>query len=85
MIKFIRNYFAMKAQEIQLKLTIYSAINGAIDKRADIKVFVMLGLRLLKVLKDLPIEEYDAYTLKQEIIDAMASIINEHAESESKA
>ena len=85
MIKFIRNYFKMKAQEIQLKLTIYSAINGVIDKRADIKVLVMLGLRLLKVLKDLPIEEYDAYTLKQEIIDAIANIINEHAESESKA
>lgn len=85
MIKFIKNYFKMKTQEIQLKLTIYSAINGTINKREDIKVFAKLGLRLLNVLKDLPIEEYNPYALKQEIIEAMADIINEHAESESKA
>jgi len=85
MIKFIKNYFKMKAQEIQLKLTIYSAINGTIGKREDIKVFTKLGLRLLNKLKDLPIEDYNPYTLKQEIIEAMANIINEHAESESKA
>lgn len=85
MIKFIKNYFKMKTQEIQLKLTIYPAINGAISGRDDIKLFIKLGLRLFNVLKDLPIEEYNPYTLKQEIIEAMANIINEHAESESKA
>lgn len=84
MIKFFKNYFKMKAHEVQLKLTIYSAINGSVDKRDDIKLFAKLGLRLLNVLKDLPIEEYNPYTLKQEIIDAMANIINEHAESTSK-
>lgn len=85
MIKFIRDYFAMKAQEIQLKLTFYSTINGIIEKRSDLKVFAKLGLKLLSVLKDLPVEEYNPYALKQEIIEAMANIINDHAESESKA
>lgn len=85
MIKFIRNYFKMKAQEIQLKLTFYSTINGIIEKRSDLKVFAKLGLGLLSVLKDLPVEEYNPYALKQEIIEAMANIINDHAESESKA
>lgn len=85
MVKYIRNYYKMKAQEIQLKLTFYSTINGIIEKRSDLKVFAKLGLRLLSVLKDLPVEEYNPYALKQEIIEAMANIINDHAESESKA
>lgn len=84
MIKFIVTYFRMKAQEHKLKLTFYSAINGVIGKREDVKVFAKLGLRLLMTLKDLPVEEYDPLMLKQEIIEAMANIINEHAESESK-
>lgn len=74
----IRNYFKMKAQEIQLKLAFYSYFNALIDSQNDI---LLLVIRLYNSLKNLPIEELDPSALKEEIIDKMVENIHEYTEN----
>lgn len=78
MVKYIRNYFKMKAQEIQLKLTIYSCFNALIASQNDI---LLLIVRLYNNLKNLPIEELEPDVLKKEIIEKMVENIHQYNEN----
>lgn len=68
MIKFIKNYFKMKAQEIQLKLTIYGYANKLIENNKEI---ISAIVNLIGSFKDTPIDE-----LQDKVIEAMAEIIH---------
>lgn len=68
MIKFIRNYFKMKAQEIQMKLTFYSHINKLIENNKEI---ISMIVDLFGKFKGTPIDE-----LQDKFIEAMAEIIH---------
>lgn len=78
MIKFIRNYFKMKSQEIQLKLTFYSYFNALIASQKDI---ITLFISLLSKLKDLSPEELSPEQLKKEIITAIAEVVHDSNEN----
>lgn len=69
MIKFIKNYFKMKAQEVQLKLTFYTYVNTIITNNKEI---VSSVLSLISTLKDTPIDE-----LQDKFIETLAEIIHE--------
>ena len=77
MIKFIKNYFKMKAQEVQLKLTIYAYFNALIASQKDI---IKLFISLFNKLKDLSPEELSPEELKKEIIVAIAEVVHESGE-----
>lgn len=68
MIKFIKNYFKMKAQEIQLKLTFYSYANKLIESNKEITSTIV---NLVGSFKDTPIDE-----LQDKVIEAMAEVIH---------
>lgn len=78
MVKYIRNYYKMKAQEIQLKLTFYSYFNALIASQNDI---LLLIVRLYNNLKSLPIEELEPDVLKKEIIEKMVENIHQYNEN----
>lgn len=69
----IRNYFKMKAQEIQLKLTFYGYFNALIASQKDI---IGLFISLFSKLKDLSPEELSPEELKREIIMAIAEVVH---------
>ena len=74
MIKFIKNYFKMKAQEVQLKLTFYAYFNALIASQKDI---IKLFVSLFSKLKDLSPQELSPEELKKEIIMAIAEVVHE--------
>jgi len=78
MIKFIKNYFKMKAQEIQLKLTFYGYFNALIESQKDI---IELFINLFSKLKDLSPEELSPEELKIEIIVAIAEVVHDSNEN----
>lgn len=78
MIKFIRNYFAMKAQEIQLKLTFYGYFNALIASKKDV---IGLFISLFSKLKDLSPDELSPEELKKEIIMAIAEVVHDSNEN----
>ncbi len=81
MIKFIKNYFKMKAQEIQLKLTFYAYFNALIASQKDI---VKLFISLFNKLKDLSPEELNPEELKKEIIVAIAEVVHDSNENQGE-
>lgn len=68
MIKFIKNYFKMKAQEIQLKLTIYEYANKLVKNNKEI---ISTIVNLIGSFKDTPIDQ-----LQDKVIESMAEIIH---------
>lgn len=72
MIKFIRNYFKMKVQEVQLKLTFYGYLNALILSQ---KYIIELFVSLFNKLKELSPDEISLEELKNEIIMAIAKVI----------
>lgn len=81
MIKFIKNYFKMKAQEIQLKLTFYAYFNALIASQKDI---INLFISLFNKLKDLSPEELNPEELKKEIIVAIAEVVHDSNENQGE-
>lgn len=81
MIKFIKNYFKMKAQEIQLKLTIYAYFNALIASQKDI---IALFISLFDKLKDLSPEELSPEELKKEIVMAIAEVVHNSNENQGE-
>lgn len=78
MIKFIRNYFKMKEQEIQMKLTFYSYFNALIASQKDI---IELFVSLFNKLKELSPDELAPEELKKEIIMAIAEVVHDSNKS----
>ena len=81
MIKFIKNYFKMKAQEVQLKLTFYAYFNALIASQKDI---INLFISLFNKLKDLSPEELNPEELKKEIIVAIAEVVHDSNENQGE-
>lgn len=81
MIKFIKNYFKMKTQEIQLKLTFYAYFNALIASQKDI---IKLFVSLFSKLKDLSPEELSPEELKKEIIMAIAEVVHDSNENQGE-